>query len=63
MPKWIVICAKCKTEFEESKISEVGMVRLPRPTKPEFARTGNDCVCPNCGYAATYFPANLMYRA
>ncbi len=25
MSKWILICPKCKTEFEHSQISDVGM--------------------------------------
>lgn len=63
MSKWILICPKCKTEFEHSQISDVGMSFLMIPEKPEFASTGNECVCPNCGYGATYFRTDLLYRA
>jgi predicted nucleic-acid-binding Zn-ribbon protein len=62
MSKWILICPKCKTEFEHSQISDVGMSFLMIPTKPEFAPNGNDCVCPNCGYSATYLRTELLYR-
>jgi hypothetical protein len=40
-----------------------GMARLRLPAKPSFASTGNECVCPNCRYSATYFRNNLLYRA
>ena len=63
MSKWILICPKCKTEFEHSEISDVGMSFLMIPLKPEFAPTGDECVCPNCGYGATYFRTELLYRA
>ncbi len=36
MPKWVLICAKCKIEFEHSQISDVGMASLLLPAKPEF---------------------------
>jgi hypothetical protein len=63
MSKWILICPKCKTEFEHSQISDVGMPYLMIPMKPEFATNGNKCVCPSCGYAATYLRTDLLYRA
>jgi hypothetical protein len=63
MAKWILICAKCKAEFEHSQISDVGMARLLLPEKPEFAPTGNKCACPNCGYSASYWRTDLLYRA
>jgi hypothetical protein len=53
--------SEVKTEFEHSQIS--GMARLMIPEKPEVAITGNECVCPNCGYAAIYFRTDLLYRA
>jgi hypothetical protein len=63
MAKWILICAKCKTEFEHSQISDVGMASLIWLAKPEFAPTGNECVCPQCGYSATYLRTDLLYKA
>jgi len=63
MAKWILICAKCKTEFENSQISDVGMASLMLPAKPSFAPTGNKCVCPNCGHSAIYSRTDLLYRA
>jgi predicted nucleic-acid-binding Zn-ribbon protein len=63
MSKWILICPKCKTEFEHSQISDVGMSFLMIPAKPEFPPTGNKCVCPNCDYSAIYRRTDLLYRA
>ena len=60
MAKGVLICAKCKIEFEHSRISDVRMASLFLPAKPKFAPTGNDYVCPNCGYGATYFRTNLL---
>ena len=62
MPKWVLICPKCKTEFEHSQINDVGMFCLMIQEKPEFANTGNECVCPSCGYVALYFRTDLLYR-
>ena len=62
MPKWVLICSKCKNEFEHSQIPDVGLAWLLLAEKPPFAPTGNDYVCPNCGYGATYFRTNLLYR-
>jgi|HubBroStandDraft_6_1064221.scaffolds.fasta_scaffold15948_4 hypothetical protein len=62
MSRWILICPKCKTEFEHSQISDVGMSFLMIPLKPEFPPTGNKCVCPNCGYGSTYLRTELLYR-
>jgi predicted nucleic-acid-binding Zn-ribbon protein len=62
MPRWVLICAKCKTEFQHSQISDFGMARLSLPEKPSFAPTGNECVCPNCGYGAIYFRTDVLYR-
>jgi hypothetical protein len=63
MSKWILICPKCRTEFEHSQISDAGMSFLMIPAKPEFATARNKCVCPNCAYGATYFRTELLYRA
>jgi hypothetical protein len=63
MPKWVLICPKCKIEFQHSQISDVGMASLLLPRKPEFARTGNECACPACGHNATYLRTDWLYRA
>ncbi len=39
------------------------MAQLVLAPKPEFAPTGNACVCPNCGYSAIFFRTDLYYRA
>jgi hypothetical protein len=62
MSKWILICPKCKTEFEHSQISDVGMSLLMLPEKPAFAPSGNPCACPNCGHSAIYKRTDLLYR-
>jgi hypothetical protein len=63
MPTWILICAKCKAEFEHSRVVDAGMGSLLEPAKPAFEPIGNECLCPKCGYSATYFRTNLLYRA
>jgi len=62
MPIWILICPECKSEFEHSQISDVGMASLLLPEKPSFEPTGNKCVCPSCGTSATYHRTDLLYR-
>jgi DNA-directed RNA polymerase subunit RPC12/RpoP len=62
MPKWVLICANCKTEFQHSQISDVGMARLLLPSKPNFEPNGNVCVCPSCGKSAIYKRTDLLFR-
>jgi hypothetical protein len=63
MAKWILICVNCKSEFNHSQISEVPIsFSVYLPAKPEFAPTGNECVCPNCGFSSTYRRTDLLYR-
>jgi DNA-directed RNA polymerase subunit RPC12/RpoP len=62
MPAWILICPKCKTEFQHSQISDVGMSSLYLQSKPDISATGNACVCPNCGHSALYRRTDLLYR-
>ena len=62
MPRWILICAKCKFEFEHSQINDTGMSRLELPAKPDLP-PGAECVCPNCGHNATYLRTDLLYRS
>jgi DNA-directed RNA polymerase subunit RPC12/RpoP len=61
MAMWILICSNCKSEFQHSQISDVGMARLVLPEKPEI-RAGHKCVCPNCGTAGSYQRTDLRYR-
>jgi rRNA maturation endonuclease Nob1 len=61
MAKWILICPNCKTEFEHSQISDVGLASLLESEKP-IASTGNISVCPVCGHAAAYQRTDLLYR-
>jgi DNA-directed RNA polymerase subunit RPC12/RpoP len=62
MAKWILICAKCKSEFEHSQVGDIGMSQLELPVKPDVP-TGATCVCPNCGHSATYLRTDLLYRS
>jgi hypothetical protein len=62
MAKWILICLNCKSEFQYSQISDVPMSFRIFFVKPEFAPTGNQCVCPNCGFNGTYRRTDLLYR-
>jgi predicted nucleic-acid-binding Zn-ribbon protein len=62
MAKWILNCPKCKSEFAHTQVSDLGMASLALTPQPEFAPTGNQCVCPNCGYSAIYFRTDLLYR-
>jgi hypothetical protein len=41
MPKWILRCVKCKTEFEYSQINDVGFASLFLQPKPDFSPAGN----------------------
>jgi hypothetical protein len=63
MPAWILICRKCKIEFQHSQISGVGMASLYDPPKPIVPLAVNECVCPNCGHSAVYQRKDLLYRA
>ena len=45
MRAWILICRKCKIEFQHSQISDVGMASLYDPPKPIVPPTVNECVC------------------
>jgi hypothetical protein len=57
---WVLQCPKCKSEFEYSQISEIGMSLLLLPDKP--ALTKNSAICPCCGHSAVYRRTDLMYR-
>jgi hypothetical protein len=62
MPRWVLICAQCKTEFEHSQVGDTGMFRLELPVKPDVP-TGATCVCPACGYSTSYLRTDLLYRS
>jgi len=62
MPKWVLQCPNCKTEFQHSQISDVGMASYFDPPKPKVPPAGIECVCPSCGNAAVYLRTDLMYR-
>jgi hypothetical protein len=57
MPRWVLICAQCKTEFEHSQAGDTGMSRLELPAKPDAS------VCPAWGYSTTYLRTDLLYRS
>ena len=60
MAKWVLQCPKCKSEFEYSQISDVGISLLLLPDRPAF--TKNSSVCPGCGQGAVYRRTDLLYR-
>jgi hypothetical protein len=63
MPKWVLTCPECKTQFEHSQISDIGMAFMDLPLKPEFPPSGNECACPNCGKSSLFVRTDLCYRA
>ena len=63
MPKWILKCKKCGSDFEHSQIDDTGMAFFDLPPKPDIPTTGNQCVCPQCGQSAIYQRMDLLYRA
>jgi hypothetical protein len=58
---WILICSNCKSEFQQSQISDVGMSSLLLVEKPIIPE-GHKCVCPNCGTEGLYQRTDLLYR-
>jgi hypothetical protein len=46
MPTWILVCAKCKTEFEHSRVSDIGIGSLLEPAKPAVEPIGNELRMP-----------------
>ena len=40
MPKWVLQCPNCKTEFEHSQISDVWMASCFDPPKPKVPPAG-----------------------
>jgi hypothetical protein len=62
MPKWVLICNKCKYEFEHSQVGDTGMSQLDVLVKPDLP-AGATCVCPNCGHSAIYLRTDLLYRS
>jgi hypothetical protein len=63
MPKWILQCPNCKTDFGYSQINDVGMASYYLPLKPDLPPKGVKCTCPNCGSKATYQRKDLCYQA
>ena len=61
MARWILICSNCKSEFQHSQISDVGMARLVLAEKP-IIPIGHKCVCPTCGFGGMYQRTDLLYR-
>jgi hypothetical protein len=55
MPRWVLQCPNCKTEFQRSQISDVGMARYFDPPKPKIPPAGVECVCPNSGTRLSTF--------
>jgi hypothetical protein len=63
MPRWILNCLNCHTEFTHTEID-------PKRTfadyflepKPEFPANGQKVECPNCKTSSVYQRYNLFYR-
>lgn len=61
MPKWVLKCDNCNSEFTHSMISDQSAENYFLPQKPVFADV--EIECPNCGSKDTYDHRDLMYRA
>src|ERR1700761_3803572 len=61
MPKWVLICQSCRTEFQQSQVSYSSMDSYSVPLKPELP--SNSCTCPSCGHIAAYRRTDWIYRA
>ena len=61
MTMWALICAKCKTSFQNSQISDVEFARLVLPEKP-MSSDGQRCECPSYGRVSLYLRSDLRYR-
>jgi hypothetical protein len=57
MPTWILICSKCKTEFEHSQVVDAGMGSLLEPANPRLSQLATDAYVPSAAMVRpTYEP-------
>lgn len=66
MPRWVLNCHLCGTEFTHSQIQDSDL-RVYDPfaqidIKPEFPDGGQSLVCPICQRASVYQQYQLIYR-
>ena len=67
MPRWVLECTGCTTEFMHSQIDGGGDSAYDPFTltasKPEFPVGGLSIVCPNCSHTFVYQRYQLLYRS
>ena len=61
MPKWVLKCDNCNSEFTHSMITDQSAENYFLPQKPVIGDA--ELECPHCGYKYTYDRSDLMYRA
>jgi hypothetical protein len=62
MPKWVLKCDNCGSEFTHSMITDQGAESFYLPEKPDLGES-TELECPHCGNKDTYGRTDLMYRA
>jgi hypothetical protein len=68
MPRWVVTCPKCRSEFTHTLVRDLTQGSLTRdvfasPPKPPIPDGGSRLDCPNCGGNQAYQISDLRYRA
>jgi DNA-directed RNA polymerase subunit RPC12/RpoP len=63
MPKWVLRCAGCQSEFPHSQIEDQKFFDWHLPLRPQFPPGGAEIKCPNCGTSSEYLRTDLLYRA
>jgi DNA-directed RNA polymerase subunit RPC12/RpoP len=67
MPRWMVICSKCKQEFTHTLVRDLSPGHQTRdvfasPPKPQIPKDGTQLNCPHCGGVQAYKTHDLTYR-
>lgn len=68
MPRWVVTCPNCRSEFTHTLVRDLTQGALTRdvfasPPKPPIPEGGSRLDCPNCGGSQAYQISDLRYRA
>ncbi len=65
-PRWVLTCAKCKSEFPHSDVVDRPPSQRDPFTgtvhKPEFPSDGLSVECPHCKKSSVYQRHQLFYR-